>query len=441
MVEFSCDDKAVEKALRKLYKQVVANGGIVHDKLIIGCEKGDFKIRVAGDVPRGEKILVLPKECLLPVDKYKLDLKGNNIVMTSHDKDLSKGQVAMMKTMIELYNLTGKIATQKKIATLSLYYEDRDFLDVILKSRSRQGIPFLDGMVVGPDKKTFYLDSFIKTRVLAFKDVENESGDKKGAGKEAEKEFKRTKVLMPIIDFINHHSAAIGFLTRFAEESAPEIKPGEEHTHDADGIAVVKSCPVEGSDECYVNYGPYDAMDALIHYNYADKGPGFMRSVPMEIKLPGGVGTIRIKSVTGQPHHKKLPEHLKDLNFYIPGMGADKDKKTVNLSFIYLPPDRAPRSMRRVLVLAINHLGVPLNQEQMTELVQFAEKRIIDENLKYFKALSAYLKKYKPKPAVKLIAKNARDVATIQLEHVKNYPFFAETRGKSQKNKKIRTRA
>src|SRR5690606_28822123 len=86
-------------------------------------------------LPAREKILILPKEALLPVEKFRLGLEGNDIVIKSHDKDLSKGQVEMMETMTALYNLTGKIADIKKTATLGLYYKDRPLFDLLLEGR------------------------------------------------------------------------------------------------------------------------------------------------------------------------------------------------------------------------------------------------------------------------------------------------------------------
>ncbi len=123
-------------------------------------------------------------------------------------------------------------------------------------------------------------------------------------------------------------------------------------------------------------------------------------------------------------HHEKLPDPLKDLRFYMPGMVVNREKEVVNLGFIYIPNNKAPHAMRRVLALAINCLSANLNQKQMMEAIRFAEKRIVDENLGYFKELSEYLKIYKPKPAVKLIAANARVVAAIQLENINNYELI-----------------
>ncbi|GEM_PF-1249853 len=447
MVKFVCDNKDIEKALRRLHKQVVANGGLVYDGLTIGCHKGSFKITCDDKAAAGDRILVLPKNCLLPLDKFTLGLKGNNIVIKAHDKSLSKGQVAMMETMMELYNLTHKVRDQKKIATFSLYYEDRELFDLILKSHNRQGIPFLEKMIT-TDRKLFYLESFLKTRVLGFKEVQKnpaEKGSKKKAvpvpvkGEPAKGE-KRVQVLMPIIDFLNHHPTATGFFTSFKTEKGPLDSDDAAYEGGGDGVAVVKCCPFEGSDEVYVNYGPYDAADTLIHYNYVEKNTAFVRSVPMQIKIPG-VCTLLIKAVSGRANFKKLPDKIKDLKFFVPSIKADRARGTAELSALFIPQENAPRALRRVLALAINQAVTLKNDQQLMEAVRYAEKRVIAENLRYYSELSVYLNLYEPTPATRLIAENAKEMARTQLEKIRNYPFFDEAQAAPPKRKKTKTRA
>ena len=151
MVEFLCDDDKVEQSLHKLHQVVIGNGGFVHDQLTINCNNGEFSVSIPNAVPAGEKIVVLPRACLLPVRKFELTLRSNRIVVKDHHQDLSKAQVVMMETMIELYNLSNKIATHKSTSTVSLFYEDRKLLDLILKSRSPEAIAFFSGSRLHPD--------------------------------------------------------------------------------------------------------------------------------------------------------------------------------------------------------------------------------------------------------------------------------------------------
>jgi hypothetical protein len=185
MTEFKCDNKSIEKTLRNLYQLVIESGGLIHEKLTISSNNGELQINASDEIRPSKEIITLPKECLLPVNKFKLDLNGYNIVMLSHDKDLSDGQVAM----IELFNLTKKIQAHKKTSTFSLYYNGKDLLDMLLKSRSKNEVSFVT-KIEGLSKNSFYLESYLNTRTLGIRDT----------GK-----ADKVKFIMPFIEFLNHH--------------------------------------------------------------------------------------------------------------------------------------------------------------------------------------------------------------------------------------------
>jgi hypothetical protein len=172
-----------------------------------------------------------------------------------------------------------------------------------------------------------------------------------------------------------------------------------------------------------VNCGAYDSTDALLFYNYLDQTADFVRSIPLQVNLPEGKGTIRIESLMSSRKPTKLPEHLKDLSFYIPPMWKTVESNIANLGYLMIPPDRAPYSMRRVLELAVGKLGADLSDEQMNANVRFAEKCVIDVNLNYINELRTYMEKYDARPPVEGIANNIRDLATLQLDNIDHYAF------------------
>jgi len=409
MVNIVCDDAAIEKTLIDLYRQVQAGGGFVHDKLTIASKQGEFQILAADDVPQAEKILMLPKQCLLPADSFTLGLEDNTIIIKAHDETLSSAQVEMMETMVALYNLTGKIATQKRISTLSLYYEDTALFEMLLRGRSKEGVAPFEEMVAR-EKNDFYIQSFIKTRVLGFK----------VAGRKSAGQHEKINVLMPIIDFLNHHPAAAGFVRRFAGGGG---SGGEDQ--DQGEVTILKYSPARDNEECYVNYGPYEALDTLLHYNYTDRNAGFVRSVPLTYRLPG-VGTISVCSSVGRVEFKSLPEKLQNIRFYIPGFTTDRDRNDVELSFLYIPLGNAPRSMRRVLALALNKLAEGMDEADRVRHVRLMEKQIIGENVKYYSGLLDYMESCELKPELTQIGENIREMARHQLLMIRNYPFFAE---------------
>jgi hypothetical protein len=410
MVDFVCENTEIRKTLIDLHTQVQSNGGFVHDKLTVISTQGDFKIRVADDVPLGEKILMLPRQCLLPADKFTLGLEDNEILIKAHDREVSSAQVGMMETMIALYNLTEKIATQKRISTLLLYHEDRALFDMLLGGRSKEGISSFEEMVA-QEENDFCLGNFIKTRVLGFKEE----------GRGESEPFRIANVFMPIIDFLNHHPEAAGFVRRMRGRAGAS----SDENLGQESVTILNYCPGPDHKECFVNYGPYDAMDSLLHYNYTERNAGFVRSVPLTCTIPGR-GTVNIRSAVGRVDFKVLPEKLRDIKFYIPGITKDEGKNVVELSFLYIPLGNAPRSMRRVLALALNQLGVGMEDPERMQFIRLLESQVIHENLKYFTGLLDYLASCKPKPALTSIVGNVQEMAKHQLVTIGSYPFFAE---------------
>ena len=287
----------------------------------------------------------------------------------------------------------------------------------------------------------YIIDSFFKTRVLGFTDkaaaAKKKGGKKQGANEADSLTIERVPVLMPVIDFLNHHSAAPGYMTPGGNSDGKDNEVRKSLTADLDGVMTVKSCPVPGSDETYVCYGPYEALDTLFNYNFVETYAEFVRSVPLSVKMPG-LGVLDVRSATGKPQHKDLPEAIRDLQFYLPGIAADHEKKTVTMGFAYIPQEQAPRSLRRVLGVALRQLDPDLQQEELMGYIQLAEKRIVDENLKYFSELQDYLARYKEKPAEKTVVANARMMAKTQVAKIRNYPFFAQTQEKAAAKKRAR---
>ncbi len=434
MTTFICDDPEVESLLQTMRQQVVDNGGFIHDDLVFECQNGDLKVRVPDSVPGGERIMMLPKICLLPHGKFKLGLKDDAIVIESHDADISDLQVSLMNTMIAVYNRTGKVAASRNGSTMALYYNEPDLFERLADGRNKSEMAFIQNL---PETETddFALNVFIKTRVLGYKEVldDGRTGDEGGEDDDRaqavkEPPFARTQVLMPMIDFLNHHPAAGGFLVRsdYDDIAEPEA-PRHPALPDEDGIAVVNSCPVDGSDECFVCYGTYDALDTLLHYNYVEQYAGYMRSVPLTVSLPGYCKIV-IRAAAARPRFTKLPDQLRDLVFFLPAMTPDAGKKTITLSHLLIPQARAPRALRRVLGAAMSRLGLSIPNDEMLAQVKIAEAKIVEANLRFYEELGGYLDQHPLSPDYELIAENIRLVIETQLRNLRAYPFYEEAR-------------
>lgn len=420
MVEFACEDRQVEAAFRTLCEQVTQHGGLIYDRLTMGCRNGDFIISAPQDKPAGEKILIIPKDILLPVARYHIAVEGDDMVITTPDPGLSRGQIAIMESMLALFNLTGKMKQLRQHSVLGLLRSDPAFFEAIAARQGSGGKPYYESMKESGDSD-FWLEAFMKTRVLGFKDRPDD------------KQSERVQMLMPVVDFINHHPQAYGFFTSFRtiDKRPPPPSPGGQENIEAqgaDGVAVMNACPVPGSQECFVNYGAFDAADTFVNYNFVERNAAFVRSVSMTVKIPG-VGTLNINSFAVRPEFTKLPEQVRDLRFFLPAIQADPRNRTVTLSSLLIPQDPAPRALRRVLAIALSRIGLTLDESILSDAVRHAERVVIAENERYYTDLLAFLDSRKPAAATKHIAAMAREMAELQLKRIALYPFYAEAGG------------
>ena len=413
MVEFVCDDNKVEKALRKLCDQVTQYGGFVHDALTIGSYEGDFVITVPDGMEEGERILVLPRDILLPVHKYDIVTADKKMVLRSCDDDLGRGQVVLMETMLELYNLVGKVDQLQRTSTIDAFLKHPDFFEKVIAGRQQESMPFLSTIKDVPDDK-YWIELYMKARVFGF-----DLGNAHSFARNDAVSKVVQPMLMPIIDFLNHHPGASPYNTSFDWIDNGTQKNGD------DGIFVMKSCPVEGSRECYVHYGANDAMETFIHYNYVEASADYLRSIPLHIKI-SGLGTLNLRSKLDRPNTSKLPEKVQDLKFFIPEFMYDSKEKLLDISSLFIPQSRAPRALRRVLGFVLRQVGMPLEQTQRMKIILRIEKYIIQENMRFYTDLSTYLDSYKMPERNKLVLQNARDMVEIQLTKIRRYSFYEE---------------
>jgi len=232
---------------------------------------------------------------------------------------------------------------------------------------------------------------------------------------------------MPMIGFLNNHPRASGYVTNFNDATRRTESTASHNSQNKDGIMVQKSCPLPDTDECFVSYGSYDALDAFLHYNYVEPHAYFVCSIPLTVQLHG-VGTLIIETVGRPPQHKRLPEQLKDLVSYLPKMKLGRDNKSVALDFILIPQEQAPYSMRRVLGVALGLIATGLTEQAMQNNIENAEAYILDSNKEYFSEISNHCKLHEREPELRGVVKNAKQMAEIQCQKLESYRLFDKLR-------------
>lgn len=105
-------------------------------------------------------------------------------------------------------------------------------------------------------------------------------------GWQADKTMQRQKVLMPLIDLLNHHHLGASYTIR-------------------DGMMQIIDAQVGGS-ECFAHYGRRrDVLDLALHYGHVDLSTPYAHSAAIEIELEG-LGQLQV----GQQDNHRPRHHL-----------------------------------------------------------------------------------------------------------------------------------
>ena len=387
MIAIESDNAAVEGALRKFEKQAVAGGGYLNDGLGVRCVENNVSVFSPLQQKPGVFLVAMPESCLLPLDKITCGIDGGDIVIRSLDPALNEHQSRLFETLFEICNLTGKMASHNAASPYLAFRDDPETLGFYFKARPdfRYAKQIIEAGYPD-DMEAFTLEIFFHTRHLKFR--------------------KRYEALMPFIDFANHHNKAFPY--------SPETPRGM-----GPGIALMLGKADPDSDESFVQYNFFDAMDTCTIYGFADLKARVVRSIPLIIPL-GSLGTIHVKARQGVRVENKLTARLGGLRTFMPKV-MEKGEKTITLSHLFVPGPNSPRALRRVLARFIRALDADLAEDAVNAHVAAAEKRVIGENLAFYSDFLKHVKAKKKENEKNIALGMAETVAEHQLSLLKAY--------------------
>ena len=396
MVQYLCADTKVEETFGTLCQLITDNGGFIHEDLIVEQKGRSVTVRVPSSVDENAIIIKLPRPLLLPYAKFNIDIEGDQYILRDCDDSITPLQRTLMEHMLALYNLTEKFSEHREISLLQLIHKDPDVIKWLLGARDPASRLLIDDMA-RQDFEDALKRSFFKTRVIG---IRSEDPDV------AEKE----QCLMPLVDFINHHFKANIFNL-----------PADAHSD----LTILKSTPVDGSDECYVRYSNLDALDSLLNYDFPDEHALFVRSVPLKVELEN-VGVCEIKSNLSHVKHDvaQLPGALKGLGMYLPQMAANDVAKTFELSFLMIPQAGAPKSMRRILAAGLGMIAPDASQDQVLSYVAALEKEVIRHNIIFYNNLREKLDKHSRSQECEVLYDRIYQMIDYQIANIRKYPFI-----------------
>ena len=343
------DDPELERHLARLHDLIVSNGGFVHEECVIVVQDGNLRIEAPRSVPEGIELIRVPEALLLSVDDFGLYQDGDDIRIGTPSDSVTPVQAELMDSMIAIYNISGKIKDHRVNSPSRLYLAEPDIyrrLVMATQFKPREALK----------KEDFLLQDFLHTRTFGLKS-EDGQGD--------------TSVLMPIIDFLNHHQGATGF------------QLGDK------ALSVVRRSPLAGSDECFVSYSRMDAQIAYFNYGFVDRSSTSLLSVPLTISLPGVVD-LQVNRFPAAKRKQAPPAALKDIRRFVPRMSLDIDKKRGAVSSLPIPDAKSPRALRRILMAVLMNFMRDMSPDDVKAYLDEAEQQVIQANRSYYKGLIAY---------------------------------------------------
>lgn len=358
MITYACDDQEVEKLLARLVRDVTELGAWIHPETRICCQQGELSISAENSVPAKEPLISLTEQTLLPVQEFEFVVRDGELRLATLPTHLSPERRSLLDTMLEIYSLTRKIASHRASSPWLVLAKRANVLEGLVEGRATA--PLVKRLHAGcrdGDNDQLVSISFIKTRTLGFKKSPQTS----------------VPVLMPVIDFINHHPAAPGFQT------GPDTRGNR-------GIGVLKATPIASSTECFVRYGLYDALDTYLVYGFVEESAPFVRSVPLDIDLDG-IGRIEVHSSIGtRKAAGKLPPHLDAVRQFMPAVRPSGPGQLV-VSHLLVPAGPPVFGLRRILEELIGLMRAGLDPIALQSRVVAAEAQIISRNVEFYKKL------------------------------------------------------
>jgi hypothetical protein len=390
MVLIAADSLQVEHSLRKIVALSEEAGAEFSDDLVLKSVDGYLSVEAPPE-SAGKVLVRLPWDCLVPFSPFRLSIVNDDLAISSYEEGLTDECVVIMEALLELFNLTGKVAHHRRTSPWRLIISYPTILKCVRQGRDREDFALFQQFIVSGSEDELMLQSFLNSRVLGYK---------------ASTTAPPYPVLMPVIDLFNHHFQG----ALFQIDEAPDRERS---------LAIARSMPLPGTGtECLACYGAHDSFDTWVTYGFVDQLALFVRSVAMTIDLPN-LGTIRLTNFDKTRDRRALPPSVSDLHFYIPALLARRADH-IEVGRLLIPGPSAPRALRRTLHFLIAEMSPGHSRQR--DLVMEAERQIITANQAYYRDLLAFVRTLCPQdPLQKPILRDFIHLCELQLARIQNY--------------------
>ncbi len=244
------DSAEIREILKQTISELVRSGAWLNPALRIVSSDSEFGI-ACNLSPSSRKLLIeIPTRCLLPLNQFELSYDAGKIQLAKSASRVTRTRQRLMELTLALYNASGKVEAfalhspelvlgRNHPITLTLGLADG------VAEFPREKPPKSAAV---PDDEELKLRQFLGSR---------RCGTRFG-------KFRR--VLIPIVDLLNHHSEGAGY----TEDKADKY------------VRIDIKQPLTGDRECRINYGDNnDILDFFRYYHFVPLTVPHMYSIPV----------------------------------------------------------------------------------------------------------------------------------------------------------------
>lgn len=140
MVKFDCETPGLEQVLERMARTVRAAGGWLSPHLIVHERGGDLCLHSDLAPERRDVLASIPRSCFLPLGAVRLALAGERITVKSLPPGYGERRTALLRAIIEVFNLTGKIRAYRENAPRYVFRGDPEMLARLTAGREGTGL-------------------------------------------------------------------------------------------------------------------------------------------------------------------------------------------------------------------------------------------------------------------------------------------------------------
>lgn len=264
-VDIDVENQHLRDPLLAMVKLVREHAGFIAPGLRLMERAGSLWIERPRDAPPVDQLVAVPAKLLVPIEDLVWADHPGELGLATPARHLSSEQAALLEQFLAIYNASGKL---KQVADfpVAVFARDGALLDIVTRVKPET-----------QPLKASLAQLFLSTRQVS---------EWINPGDES-----RSAVLMPVMDFLNHHHTGDTFRM-------------------ADGCLAVTERHVGESEECVSSYGGQrDPLDLLIGHGYVDRSTPFAASLPVRLALPG-LGRLLIDGLNLGANHKLNPPRV-----------------------------------------------------------------------------------------------------------------------------------